>query len=104
VSLAFVYTRTMGMSVPSLHRGLYTDSLIFRASPSSGGDDYFSVSGEFIFSSGSTEGDSECVNVDIVNDEALEVTEVFTFALFCYDSAVDLLAPVADVYIEDKDG
>ena len=89
--------------MPSLHKES-TDSLIFRASPSSGGDDYFSVSGEFIFSSGSTDGDSECVDVDIVNDEALEVTEVFTFALFSYDSAVDLLAPVADVYIEDEDG
>ena len=72
--------------------------------PSSDGVDYYSVSGEFVFSAGSTDGDSECVDVAIINDDVLEVTELFTFALFSNDSAVDLLIPRADVYIIDEDG
>ena len=72
--------------------------------PSSDGVDYYSVSGEFVFSAGSTDGDSECVDVAIINDDVLEVTELFTFALFSNDSAVDLLIPRTDVYIIDEDG
>ena len=74
------------------------------AFPSSDGNDYNSVSGEFIFSSGSTDRDSECADVGIINDDVLETTEFFTFVLFSNDSAVGLLAPVADVYIDDEDG
>ena len=72
--------------------------------PSSDGVDYYSVSGEFVFSAGSTDGDSECVDVGIINDDVLEATEFFTFALSTNDSAVDLCVPDADVYIIDEDG
>ena len=78
--------------------------LPFGISCSSDGDDYYSVSGEFIFSSGSTDGDSECVDVGIINDDVLELREFFTFALSSNDSAVDLCVPEADVYIIDEDG
>ena len=79
-------------------------NFILRTSLSSGGVDYMSVSGELIFSLGSTDGDNECVDIGIVKDDAVEVTEFFTFALFCTDSAVETFVPAADVYIVDEDG
>ena len=81
-----------------------TSAVNIGISCSSDGDDYNSVSGEFIFSSGSTDGDSECVDIGIVNDDVLEATELFTLSLFSNDSAVDVCVQTADVYIDDEDG
>ena len=79
-------------------------SLTCRYFLCSDGDDYYNVTGQFIFSSGSIAGDSECVDVGIINDDVLELREFFTFALCSEDSAVNLCIQSADVYIDDEDG
>ena len=91
------------LKVRTYQKGELGQIIIFRASPSSDGDDYNRISGQFIFSSGSTDGNSECVDVGILNDDVLEATEFFTFALSFNDLAVDTDIPAADVYIEDED-
>ena len=70
----------------------------------SDGNDYDSVSGKFIFSSGSVDGDAECIDVDIINDDILEAKEFFTIVLCSNHSAVNICVPSAEVCIEDEDG
>ena len=70
----------------------------------SDGNDYDSISGEFIFSSDSVDGDTECIDVNIINDNVLETGEFFTVLLCSNHTAVNICVPSADVYIEDEDG
>ena len=70
----------------------------------SDGNDYDSISGEFIFSSDSVDGDTECIDVNIINNNVLETGEFFTVLLCSNHTAVNICVPSADVYIEDEDG
>ena len=78
---------------------------VTRFSFCSDGADYYNATGELIFSAGSTAGDSECVDVGIINDEVFELREFFYFALYTEGStAVILRNDIALVNIDDEDG
>ena len=44
----------------------------------SASDDYAMVDGVVVFPEGSTEGDKQCINVTILEDDIVEGTETFT--------------------------
>ena len=46
----------------------------------------------------------ECVNVNIIDDGALEIDETFTVILTTSDSAVTLDTDVTTIIITDNDG
>ena len=77
--------------------------IIYLWFPIADGEDYYNVSGNFIFSSGSLPNENECVNVNIINNTVLERKEMFYFDLCAKDSDVDICNQSAEVYIIDDD-
>ena len=49
-------------------------------------------------------GDMECVNVNITDDDALELDEIFTVTWTTTDPAVTLVANITTIIITDNDG
>ena len=45
------------------------------------GSDYVAVSETLVFPTGSVDGNSECINITITNDEIFEAEETFTVTL-----------------------
>lgn len=66
--------------------------------------DYTSVSSDVVFMSGSTDGDTRCVDITIEDDEALEINETFTLALTSSDPNVMFGQDMTTVIIVDNDG
>ena len=54
----------------------------------SNGTDYMATSADYIFLSGSSSGDMKCLDINVLNDSALERYEVFTVTLTTDDSNV----------------
>ena len=57
-----------------------------------------------IFATGSSDGDEECVNITILEDDALETSETFTVTLTTSDPDVMIDTNVTTVVILDNDG
>ena len=66
--------------------------------------DYASVSSDEIFPSGSTDGDTACVNITILDDDILEGDHTFTVTLTTLDPDVMLGSNEATITIIDNEG
>ena len=66
--------------------------------------DYISSSTTVIFPSGSTSGDTKCVNITLIEDDALEGNLSFTVSLTTSDPDVMILISTATIHITDNDG
>ena len=66
--------------------------------------DYTDISSILTFANNSMAGDMECVNVTIIDDDALEIDETFTVTLTTSDFAVILDNDVTVITITDDDG
>lgn len=80
---------------------LIMDCIIYTGQDSS---DYTAVSSDKIFVTGSTNGATRCVNITIIDDNALEGEQTFSVILTTEDSAIILGIPTAIVTIQDDDG
>ncbi len=56
------------------------------------------------FSSGASDNDTECMNVTIMDDDALEAEETFSVTLTEQDDDVDVENNMTKVTITDNDG
>ena len=68
------------------------------------GTDYEAVTSDVIFATRSSDGDEECVNITILEDDALETSETFTVTLTTSDLDVMIDTNVTTVIILDNDG
>ena len=67
--------------------------------------DYTSISSTITFLSGSTDSTSQCVNISVTDDAALEGNQTFTVTLTTSDPDVLLLGnDMTVITIEDNDG
>ena len=57
------------------------------------------------FPAGSARGDSECLIIDVIDDEAVESREVFYVELSTYDSRIEFseVCSRTRVFIDDND-
>jgi len=69
-----------------------------------GGYDYRTVSSGAIFTSGSMNNDTRCLNITIIDDNALEGVQSFTMMLTASDPDVVLGNDVMAMTIIDNDG
>ena len=67
------------------------------------GSDYIAASSTHTFTSGSFDGASRCIFINILDDRTLDVEKNFTVALFTEDPSV-ILRNRAVVTILDNDG
>ena len=67
--------------------------------------DYISPSSDHIFASGSPSGTTECVDIMIVDDDALEGNQTFTVTLITQDpnNEVMVVANLTRIMITDND-
>jgi hypothetical protein len=68
------------------------------------GEDYFSISEVEIFTSGSPDGATRCVDIPILNDGTLEGEQTFTLTLTTSDPEVMLGNNVTTIIIIDNEG
>ena len=61
------------------------------------------VSADLVFTAGSSNGDIECIDVDIIDDRVVETNETFTVTLTASSSVVALGNNVTRVTITDTD-
>ena len=61
------------------------------------------VSADLVFTAGSSNGDIECIDVDIIDDRVVETNETFTVTLTVSRSVVALGNNVTRVTITDTD-
>ena len=68
--------------------------------------DYTSVNSDRMFVTGSADGATECVNISIIDDNALEATQTFSVILSTMDPADAVMIAVNITYITiiDNDG
>ncbi len=55
------------------------------------------------FSSGASDGSMECVNVTIINDDALEANQTFSVTITEHNDAVEVVNVMTTVTITDND-
>ena len=67
------------------------------------GSDYISLSYNITFTSGSEDGQTECVNITIVEDILYEVDETFALTLTKADLGVNLENDTTTITITDTD-
>ena len=77
---------------------------IYPYNPATIDSDYTSVSSDEVFTTGSTDNDTRCVNITIEDDEALERDETFTVTLTTSDPNVMLGQDMTTITIVDNDG
>ncbi len=67
------------------------------------GSDFNDTSMVLTFSSGASDSDTECMNVTIIEDEALEANQTFSVTLTTSDDDVDVVNNMMTVTITDND-
>ena len=65
--------------------------------------DFNSIQTDVTFSSGSPDGTTECVNISVIDDFALEVIQNFSVALTASDHGVIVGRNVTTISITDND-
>ena len=73
-------------------------------SPTASTADYSSVDTNVTFSTGTTDGEIQCIEVTITDDMALEANETFEIQLATSDSSVMLGNNETIILITDNDG
>ncbi len=68
------------------------------------GFDYFGMSPIVIFTSGSSDNNTRCVEISILDDDALEGNQTFTMTLTTSDPDVLLGTDVTNITVVDNDG
>ncbi len=68
------------------------------------GFDYVGMSPFIIFSSGLTDDDTKCVDISILDDDALEENQTFNMTLTTSDPDVMLGTDLTTIAIMDNDG
>ena len=67
------------------------------------GSDYNNVSSSKVFSSGSVNSFTRCINITIIDDDALEGNQSFILALTSPDPDVAVHGAVTTIVVEDND-
>ena len=66
--------------------------------------DYTSVSSNLSFPVGSSDADAQCLNITIINDDALEGDQMFALSLTTLDRNAMIAGNVTAITITDSDG